>query len=1183
MDDFELDDEDLFADDEAFQNAIVGNKLLEARCFECSGKFTHAQLTQDFPFKSIVRKEGMDLAFQNSYHYKGLIEKAGENLILFNGAKYHASSAFLENMDQLFQMARKLFIKNEKDAVKHLMHLNLSKANYFDSRQKINLMFEYFTTFVQSLQSDKNYLWILEEKKEKVLQHLESWSILIHGLTKIEFNLLSACPDSLGNKCRPPMHHLLHLHLELRWHHLCLLHALTSQKTELNRNLEQALDHVLTELVKLAEGVKQEDYDRTHPFFCNCIREFWLMLQIFSDRLHASNLISMSFWGLMKGIVNRIFRPAEEKPPANLSKVRRPILCQDWEMQRKSSFALWLYLNICPIYGYSESGIYSKKTRGAVSDEGSNLLELILKKLTLSANENEMRDLMKLLLQLPQWWNVGMQALNLLLDHFVKHIGSLFIVPGESPAHLAFMARTAAEFSNQIKGHLRLDLPSYEGINSFHLFVKFLRSQMKYSWSDGDKLRFFNQVKSRICTRFSAGRMISLNDVGFYNLTSLCLSIGLSMGLEDMGSRLQGFLGAVEKGLDIKKREVIILSHMTLIYLKAEEKLSVEENIPPVTKFLNASCKDMNKNNLQHIEMVSSFIDSLNEVADVMSCDEISGYLFLGDWLPEYLGICNAARSAKVMSAMVDVASKLPCYEEMDSTAERRKAVASFVEFLAPYLKQESTKVTPSAVNQTADIAFAISAAAENSKFLEMLRHFGLNETVHARVSARYLTQILSNKEVSDRIRDLERKFDEVIVHAWMRCCVLDETNGVETEALTRSVCNLPDLKNLFGDKLTILKNEAFPLEVFGEMVHEQFKLRENNINERSELRMRLYPYFSKLPQVVTHIIQQDPNSKISATKHPSTTVLRMYESIGSLIMSCPAVMYEKLNGKSTLTVLTNTMLLYEDIHRFPTFCMDRNIKAALEAHFHKFLIGLGKIMKNDSYINRVMVASIKYFIHTLESRKGAVLMERRQPLSQAQTLHPIEKFFRVCISAEVVDKVVEIIGTHMLKMRGKFFENDHAPDALRILLNVQEDLGEDENLVRSLVKHTIKDTLVILMQIDDTKEAEKDLAFRYLKAIVNTPVFTSSIDIKAIFYAKLVELYREKMAFQNSQLFQLLFILGKYKVLLVKPTLMKLEQQIVEVETRRQTTNDQSLRGKMEKLARILGPVDNDDYQFDS
>jgi len=177
-----------------------------------------------------------------------------------------------------------------------------------------------------SLQSDEKFSWILDEYKPKVMEHLESWSLLIQGLSKVEFIQLSACPDTNGNKvwflifncsslsnyilqCKLPMYHLLHLHLELRWQYLCLLHAAAAQQTETNQLLESAFILFLTELVKLAESVKEEDYSRSHPFICTCVRQFWLMLQIFSDKMFSNGTISQVYlnFSLFKKTLRLIF------------------------------------------------------------------------------------------------------------------------------------------------------------------------------------------------------------------------------------------------------------------------------------------------------------------------------------------------------------------------------------------------------------------------------------------------------------------------------------------------------------------------------------------------------------------------------------------------------------------------------------------------------------------------------------------------------------------------------------------------------------------------------------------------------------------------------------------------------------------------------------------------------------
>jgi hypothetical protein len=176
------------------------------------------------------------------------------------------------------------------------------------------------------------------------------------------------------------MHHLLHLHLELRWHLLCLLNAISLVKTDFNRDLEDMLDHVLTELVALAAGVKSEDYNRAHPFFCNCVRQFWLMLQIFADKMHSNGTISLvgflktalgkislnvdfqPFWKLFKRVADQIYVKSD-RASASINKLSKLQPCSEWSEPRKSNFSLWLYIHVVPLYGYTEAGVFATKTR----------------------------------------------------------------------------------------------------------------------------------------------------------------------------------------------------------------------------------------------------------------------------------------------------------------------------------------------------------------------------------------------------------------------------------------------------------------------------------------------------------------------------------------------------------------------------------------------------------------------------------------------------------------------------------------------------------------------------------------------------------------------------------------------------------------------------------------------------
>jgi hypothetical protein len=66
----------------------------------------------------------------------------------------------------------------------------------------------------------------------------------------------------------------------------------------------------------------------------------------------------------------------------------------------------------------------------------------------------------------------------------------------------------------------------------------------------------------------------------------------------------------------------------------------------------------------------------------------------------------------------------------------------------------------------------------------------------------------------------------------------------------------------------------------------------------------------------------------------------------------------------------------------------------------------------------------------------------------------------------------------------------------LKILDGVEVEYGENKDLIMALMTHTLKETLLIVMEFDDQLHVNsqmyspKQLAFQYFKGLVNSPPF---------------------------------------------------------------------------------------------
>lgn len=80
---------------------------------------------------------------------------------------------------------------------------------------------------------------------------------------------------------------------------------------------------------------------------------------------------------------------------------------------------------------------------------------------------------------------------------------------------------------------------------------------------------------------------------------------------------------------------------------------------------------------------------------------------------------------------MVEIASKLPVYNELTYHSDQKSEVMSFLIHLVPYLKNESCKLEPPSYNNIADIAYSVSAASDDLAFCSLFTHFGTKENVY--------------------------------------------------------------------------------------------------------------------------------------------------------------------------------------------------------------------------------------------------------------------------------------------------------------------------------------------------------------------------------------------------------------------------------------------------------------------
>jgi hypothetical protein len=81
---------------------------------------------------------------------------------------------------------------------------------------------------------------------------------------------------------------------------------------------------------------------------------------------------------------------------------------------------------------------------------------------------------------------------------------------------------------------------------------------------------------------------------------------------------------------------------------------------------------------------------------------------------------------------MVDIASKLPEYNELTYLSDQKSEVSTFFIHLVMYLKTESVKLEPTSLRNIADIAYKVTAASDDQNFSALFNYFGTKENVNS-------------------------------------------------------------------------------------------------------------------------------------------------------------------------------------------------------------------------------------------------------------------------------------------------------------------------------------------------------------------------------------------------------------------------------------------------------------------
>uniref|UniRef100_A0A8C0BCH4 Protein MMS22-like n=1 Tax=Buteo japonicus TaxID=224669 RepID=A0A8C0BCH4_9AVES len=665
----------------------------------------------------------------------------------------------------------------------------------------------------------------LEAQLPSVLvEELHALTMHIGHLCELPSSVLAAFTIQHQAKVFPPSWHLLHLHLDINWLVLEVLHVLSEkmmrQVVYANRfinltgeNLtsislfEIHCGNLISDLISLSINkyikVRPSEALTSHHYLCTCIKELWILLiQLLDHRNKGSH--TECFWSLVNKNLKNIFeRPSSSERMSGFETIQ----CKD-----PLSFSWWIITHLASLYQFDRNGNLDEK-----KESNWKFVEELLKKSTDAQN-------------------------------------SCFTVPWLGLKGLANVSKTSLSMLELVKSCCcEQQIPTlYESSNSYFIFVSILARMMKEAENSG--VHPWKQIKGRIYSKFHRRRMKELTEVGLQNFFNLFLMLAIVAETEDIVNRVLDLLDFLTpSSLTVSQRALIWRGHFAFLLIYVEKNMDISVLAEKLSNAFREKAKEflVTKNDYAQKQnlwtLLSTYIDGVQEVFETSCYLSLSEEKLLNDGFTMLLPACRGTELSMVLNFLQVVLARLRSVHkrvsqglQLGNTApdaqlplaakEHHLAVASALwRNFFPYLKsQRMSQMPPSP--QLADTAagFTLLALDIPSKalsdlqpqpVLSMMQLFGWDDMVWPQLVSRYLSHLIQNSALCEAFSSMGyTSYEALTVRSWFRCILqmfIDQPSGMlaKTDAertvgksymeqlteMTRLIFKLSEVENILS------------------------------------------------------------------------------------------------------------------------------------------------------------------------------------------------------------------------------------------------------------------------------------------------------------------------------------------------------------------------------------------------
>ncbi|XP_008277383.1 protein MMS22-like [Stegastes partitus] len=780
------------------------------------------------------------------------------------GFPWVTETALVESTKLLFGLFRQKFFKLET-LVQSSSHDFGQAGNLHyeadDLRQQCVLFLQYVKVFLYrylepSRSLDGSYSHPYEELEAQLpsalLEELLGITLLIGRLKDLPANVQSAFTIQNHGKIFPPSWHLLHLHLDIHWSVLEILHLLghkmqgqavyahqfvnlTGENLTDISLFDEHLCNLLCDLTGLAIGkyskVRPTEALSSHHYLCTCTKELWVLLMYLLEYRNKV-LHTQSFWSYM----NSLLRPLVSGKPAAEQFSGLPTHCKD-----PLGFTWWLVTHLAMLGQYSRNGtIQNEKHLG---DNWTFVEELL--KLTCNPKgglaEEQVRMHVHCCLSLCLLWEPSTSVVSTLWDYYSKNLNASFTVPWLGMSGLGTLCKTPLALLEQARsccsppplrspGYTQL----YRSANSFHIFLRVLALCLAQDRAGGVPQR---QIKGRIYAKFSSKKMQELSEGGLMNFLLLFLVVARQGELEDVAGRACELLGCLPFKCPPAHRTLVWRGQLSLLLLFQERGLDVGAQATWLASSFNETAKEFYNKTTEVSRRLAlwgplgSYLEGVAEVFETSTNLSLSEEKLLNEGFDWLLPACRQselnsalgflqiilAQLRRVHQRSVQSAPTLAWAPATNSVVKERHlavAAALWAHFF-PFLRSLRLSQTPPA--QLADaaagftlLAFDLPSSApqdlQPNPVQSIMQCFGWDDMVHPLLVTRYLPHLLQNSELVSSLSGgsstaTSSLAQSLSVKAWFRCVLQqhlhknpDGSDSRTGRAVEQQLCELTRL-----------------------------------------------------------------------------------------------------------------------------------------------------------------------------------------------------------------------------------------------------------------------------------------------------------------------------------------------------------------------------------------------------